>query len=65
MINEKMKWPENKERYDRNYDIIFGEKCDVCKGKGFLEDEDMRGKIVKTTCIICGGSGKLFPKGER
>lgn len=53
---------EERERYERNYDIIFGEKCDVCKGEGFLEDKDTKGKVIKTICLICGGSGKT--KGE-
>lgn len=56
---------EQRERYERNYDMIFRDKkCDVCKGVGFLKGKDAKGKIIKTTCIICGGEGKLFPKGE-
>lgn len=52
---------EQRDQYERNYDIIFGgKKCDVCGGEGFLEDA--KGNIIKTTCLICGGTGKL--KGE-
>lgn len=45
-INEKMKWPTDKSRYDKNYLKIFGEKemntCDDC-GK---QKEDVK----LTTC---------------
>ena len=62
MSKESWYRPVNRERYERNYNIIFGEKCDVCKGEGFLEDKDAKGKVIKTICLICGGSGKV--KGE-
>ena len=40
--------------------------CYYCSGKGYFEDKDVKGKIIKTTCIICGGFKKLFPSdGER
>jgi len=34
-INEAMKWPTNKEQYDKNYDLIFGskEKNDIEKNQ--------------------------------
>ena len=48
----------NKAQYDRNYLKIFGRKCDICSGRGWLSDEYRHGKIIKTTCLICNGSGK-------
>jgi len=59
-INEKIKWPTDKARYDANYLRIFGERCDVCKGKGYHEDKvpNMK-KKVKTTCILCQGLGYI------
>ncbi len=29
-INEKMKWPTDKPKYDKNYLRLYGEKCPVC-----------------------------------
>jgi len=58
MINEKMKYPSNKERYDKHYIKIFGERCDVCNGRGFHTDYDgVQKKWLKTTCLICNGTG--------
>lgn len=34
MINEKMKWPSDKQRYDANYLRVFGELCPRCYGTG-------------------------------
>ena len=48
----------DKARYDRNYLKIFGRKCGFCKGKGYLEDIDRHGKMIKTTCILCQGLGR-------
>ena len=57
-INEKMKWPTDKARYDRNYLRAHGERCDACKGCGYYDD-NVPGKKnkVRTTCIICQGLG--------
>jgi len=57
-INEKMKWPTDKAKYDANYLRIFSEKCDACDGRGYYEDKppNMK-KKVRTTCIICNGTG--------
>ena len=37
-INEKMKWPTDKDKYDKNYERIFGSTktliCKYCKEKG-------------------------------
>jgi uncharacterized membrane protein len=48
--------PVDKKKYDENYQRIFN-KCDVCGGKGYLEDKDRHRKIIKTTCIVCSGIG--------
>ena len=45
--------PGEREKYAREYIRLYGEKCDVCNGKGYLEDIDRHGKIIKTTCLIC------------
>ena len=49
--------PVNKTKYDRNYESIFGKDC-VCKGKGYHWDTDKTGKVFKTTCLICNGTGR-------
>lgn len=36
----------------------FGKTCTTCGGKGYHWDEDLRKKMVKTTCLICNGTGK-------
>lgn len=37
-INEKMKWPTDKAKYDRNYLRLYGKRCLLCKGyKDFCE----------------------------
>jgi excinuclease UvrABC ATPase subunit len=57
-INEAMKWPGNKLLYDQNYLRLFGERCDVCDGRGFHEDVVLHTKNkIRTTCLICGGLG--------
>lgn len=66
-INEAMKWPTDKARYDANYLRIYGEQCDACKGRGYYKDKvpGMK-KKVKTTCIICDGAGYIKkPENER
>jgi hypothetical protein len=50
--------PCNKGRYDAGYERAFGKGCSICKGKGFHWDEDGSGKTVKTTCLVCNGTGK-------
>lgn len=50
--------PVNRNKYDKNYLRIYGRPCDICKEQGWLPDKDRHGKIVKTTCLICGGSGR-------
>ena len=59
-INEAMKWPTDKARYDANYLRAFGERCDACKTLGYYEDKpkNMK-KKVRTTCLICGGIGYI------
>jgi len=31
---EAMKWPTDKDKYDRNYLRLFGKVCPKCKGTG-------------------------------
>lgn len=62
-VNESQKWPTDKARYDANYLRLFGEQCDVCHGRGYHEDVVPHMKQrVRTTCLICGGTGKLKSK---
>lgn len=57
-VNESMKWPTDKARYDLNYLRIYGERCDVCDGRGYHEDKPpMMKQKVRTTCLICQGIG--------
>ena len=43
-INEKQKYPTNKQQYDKNYLMIFGKRCPKCRG-------------YKDFCNTCGGIG--------
>lgn len=53
--------PVNKVKYDAEYTRLFGEQCGICRGKGYHWDENkITGKMIKTTCIICSGSGKVL-----
>lgn len=37
--------------------------CYYCSGRGYFDDWcEVQKKQIKTTCIICGGRGELFPK---
>ena len=65
-INESMKWPTDKARYDANYLRIYGTRCEACKGRGYYEDEPkLKGKKIRTTCLICLGVGFIEkPKNE-
>jgi len=47
-INEKQKYPDDKEEYDRNYLRIFGRVCPVCHGTG---------DFVGVKCCGCKGIG--------
>ncbi len=51
--------PVDRERYGSEYDRIYGQTCTACGGKGYYWDNDMRKKMVKTTCLICNGTGKV------
>ena len=33
-INEKMKWPTDKDKYDRNWIKLYGKSCPYCRGTG-------------------------------
>lgn len=58
MINEFLKWPTDKERYDREYLRIYGVPCKHCKTRGWYEDFcKVQKKMIKTTCIFCNGLG--------
>jgi DnaJ-class molecular chaperone len=52
-INEHMKWPGNKEQYDRNYIRCFGVECPQCMGSGVFAGEE---------CRTCEGLGKVERK---
>lgn len=71
MINESQKWPTNKGQHDVNYLRAFGapagkEICSACEGRGYHEDKpSMMKKKVRTTCIICGGTGLVKKETER
>jgi len=49
--------PCSKSRYDTGFIRAFGKRCGVCNGRGFHYNE-VKGKMVKTLCIICMGTGK-------
>jgi len=50
---------KSQKAFAEGYDRIYN-KCRICKGKGFHVDYDkIQRKPVKTTCIICYGSGKI------
>ena len=52
--------PTNKQRYDAGYERVFGHDCSVCHGKGYHWDKDtMTKKMIKTTCLICKGTGRV------
>jgi len=41
------------------------EKCDVCKGRGFHINYNRFWKPIKTTCLICKGSGLVKKEKEK
>ena len=50
---------ESQVSYGEEYERIFGKDCGVCHGKGYLWDNcTLTKKMVKTTCLICKGTGK-------
>lgn len=52
--------PVNKERYDAEYERIYGKRCTACKGVGYHWDEcKLTKKMVKTTCLLCAGKGRI------
>ena len=55
-INEKMKWPTDKPRYDKNYLRLYGKKCPICGGKARRVLHRNGGWV---TCPKCKGLGKV------
>ena len=47
-INEKQKWPTNKDQYDKNYQKIFGKRCPKCLGLNHIK------------CDKCNGLGRIY-----
>ena len=54
-INEKMKWPTDKPRYDKNYLKLYGKQCPVCDGDEIILDYNNPPSYI--TCFECGGIG--------
>jgi len=53
-INEKMKWPADKPKYDKNYLRLYGKPCPHCGGVG--------GKVGMYPCDNCKGLGYVEKK---
>ena len=51
--------PVDKKQYDENWIKIFGKKCSVCDGDGYLWAEDIDGEDMKFQCRHCKGIGKV------
>lgn len=53
--------PVNQQKYAENYDRIFGKDCGICpNSQGYFWDKDkVTGQMVKTTCLLCNGKGKV------
>jgi len=50
---------ESQASYGAKYERVFGKDCSICQGKGYFWDNDnMTKKMIKTTCLICKGTGK-------
>ena len=60
MINESMKWPTNKTKYDANYLRLYGVRCPDCHGEGEL-NLGVRMEYVHK-CPTCGGLGYVEKK---
>ena len=63
------RYSQAKKKYNRSYvpvddvsncEFYVPAKCEACDAKGFHNDwnKDQR-KFIKTTCLLCKGSGKL------
>ena len=55
-INEKMKWPTDKAKYDKNYLRLYGKVCPICNGKAKGVPHKDGGWV---TCPECSGLGKV------
>lgn len=49
--------PVNRQKYEENYERIFP-SCE-CGGKGYFEDIDFTGKVIKTACMFCCSNSQL------
>lgn len=45
--------------FSRGHERAFGKSCIPCRGKGFTWDEDSNGNMVKHSCLICKGTGRI------
>lgn len=36
--------------------------CPICDGTGYLENLDRHFRFIKTTCLICNGTGQVNKK---
>jgi RecJ-like exonuclease len=54
--------PVDKEKYDRTYIRVFGERCSVCKGKKKITVFEIGNKKNKAEigCSACKGKGKIY-----
>ena len=62
---EALKWPSNKDKYDREYLRIFGIKCTHCNGTGWIKEHDPEiGALqgVEYYCPYCNGIGYIKKK---
>ena len=55
-INERQKWPTNKDKYDKNYLRLYGKPCTMCNGKAKGIPHKGGGWV---TCPQCKGLGKV------
>jgi DnaJ-class molecular chaperone len=45
--------------FAKGMDRIYGKDCSVCNGKGYhLDWDSVQYEVLKTTCIVCNGTGK-------
>ena len=51
--------PVDKKKFDEGYERAFGKKCMTCQGRGYHWDDNGRGKMAKTACLVCNGTGRL------
>lgn len=51
--------PRSIAAYSRGHERLYGRGCSPCRGRGYNWNENKHGEMVKVTCTVCKGKGRI------